>query len=100
MFILLFFVYLVVFILGLNVFRTRLNPITAFTVGFVASMCVCLSNYDKWDMDRFHFNTFCLMCFGCLSFVLGCFWVQLVYGKRHVIIDSSYCVFKVKKDSY
>lgn len=97
MFILLFFVYLIVFILGLNVFRTRLNPITAFTVGFVASMCVCLANYDKWDMDRFHFNTFCLMCFGCLSFVLGCFWVQLVYGKRHVIIDSSYCVFKLKK---
>lgn len=97
MFFLLFFVYLIVFIIGLNIFRTRLNPVTAFTIGFVACMCVCLINYDKWDMERFHFNTFCLLCFGCLSFVLGCIWFQLYYKGGNVIIDKSYRVFNINK---
>lgn len=97
MFILLFLIYLIVFFVGLNIFRTRLNPITAFTVGFVGSMCVCLANYDKWGIDSFHINTFCILFFGCVGFLLGCFWVQNKYGKGDMGVDNSYRAFEINK---
>lgn len=97
MFILLFIIYLIIFILGLNLFKTRLNPITAFTGGFLACIFFCLANYSKWEMESFHFNTFCIMCFGGITFVLGCLWVQLKFRWRmQPNTDNLYRVFEVK----
>lgn len=86
-----------IFLLGLNIFKTRLNPVTGFTAGFVVCMCVCLLNYDKWDLDSFHFNTFCILCLGCVSFFLGCLWIYLISKRRHNVTDNSYRSFEVNK---
>lgn len=87
---------MIAFLFGLHLFKTRLNPITAFTVGFVACMSVCLANYSKWGMDKLHFNTFCLMCFGCISFSLGCLLVQFKKSKEQIEINNSYRVFELQ----
>ena len=96
MFFLLFLCYLIVFVLGLNSFRTRLNPVTASTVGFVACMCVCFANYSKWKMDDFHLNTFLILFFGSIGFAVGCLLVHLKYRKVHFAVDNYYRTFEVK----
>ena len=91
------FVYFLVFIYGIKGFRCILNPITLFAIGLLLSMIVCIANYNEWDLKSFHLNTFSILLFSAISFVIGCLFIHYRYKRIKGTKDLSYLNFSLSK---
>lgn len=92
MFVSLFTVTFLIFMLSLYIFKTYINPVSIFLLGYSLAMFYCLLYYREWDMQNFHSNTFYLLLSSFLLYSLICFVIDRVYPTPGVVIQKKRCL--------
>ena len=69
-------------VLGLYNFKTYINPVSIYLIGYVLALFFCLVYYKEWDMNHFHSNTFALLGFSFVTYFCVCFIMNKIMRKN------------------